>query len=117
MDQSRFPSSLEKEVLQRLLEPLFPSQSHSLIESEEWTVRELDCNGSLEVVTSPESTRMEVVARIPVEGEFTDSDGVKAHVLLHVVDGRIREVEVYKEDSSNVKERSRLKGMTIVESQ
>jgi hypothetical protein len=43
-----------------------------------------------------------VVRRIPVEASFRDLDGVVGHVLLHVLDGYADELEVYKEDSSDV---------------
>ena len=39
---------------------------------------------------------------IPVEGEFKDVDGVPIHVLLHVKDGRLHILEIYKENGSEV---------------
>ncbi len=40
--------------------------------------------------------------RIPVEASYPDADGVVVHVLLHVIDGRLDELEVYREDSGSV---------------
>jgi hypothetical protein len=42
------------------------------------------------------------VRRIPVEAEYEDLDRVTVHVLLHVIDGRLNEIEVYREDSAAV---------------
>ena len=49
----------------------------------------------------------EVTRRIPVEAEAEDSDGVSIHFLLHVVDGVVHELEVYREDSGPVLHRPR----------
>lgn len=39
---------------------------------------------------------------IPVEGEFKDVDGVPIHVLMHVKDGKLHILEIYKENASEV---------------
>jgi hypothetical protein len=65
------------------------------------SVREIDDNGSLEFAPS-DKTPAEVDRRIPVEAELDDSDGVTIHVLLHVVDGFVTELEVYRDDSGRV---------------
>ena len=41
--------------------------------------------------------------RIPVEGEAADEDGTPVHVLLHVVDGYLSELEVYRSDGKPVR--------------
>ncbi|HKI03790.1 MAG TPA: hypothetical protein VKK31_17550 [Thermoanaerobaculia bacterium] len=46
---------------------------------------------------------MSVPRRIPIEKHFKDSDGVMIHILLHVVEGLVSELEVFKGDSSRVK--------------
>lgn len=65
------------------------------------SVCEIDDNGSLEFAPS-DKPPAEVVRRIPVEAELDDSDGVTIHVLLHVVDGLVKEMEVYRDDSGRV---------------
>lgn len=42
--------------------------------------------------------------RIPVEAELPDNDGVSIHVLLHVVNGLLAELEIYKDDLSPIQE-------------
>lgn len=43
-----------------------------------------------------------VTRRVPVEAETVTEDGVGIHVLLHVVDGLLNELEVFREDSQVV---------------
>ena len=42
--------------------------------------------------------RADVVRRIPVEAESFDGEGATVHLLLHVVEGQINELEIYRED-------------------
>jgi hypothetical protein len=65
------------------------------------SVREIDDNGSLEFAPS-DKTPADVARRIPVEAELNDSDDVTIHVLLHVVEGLLKELEVYRDDSGRV---------------
>ncbi len=58
-------------------------------------VIDLDGSLKLESTTGPPA---EVVRRIPVEAEGVDEEGEPVHVLLHVVEGRMVELEVYRED-------------------
>jgi hypothetical protein len=60
--------------------------------------RVIDADGSLELSVA-DVPRADVVERIPVEAEAEDIDGVTFHVLLHVVDGYINELEIYRNDS------------------
>lgn len=61
----------------------------------------LDENGSLRLAASG-GPLAHMVRLIPVEAEFADLDGVIVHVLLHVVNGRLHELEIYREDSGEV---------------
>jgi hypothetical protein len=64
--------------------------------------RRIDAEGSLELQPSHDARPAEVVRRIPVEAETEDVDGVPIHVLLHVVNGYMNELEVYREDSARL---------------
>lgn len=44
------------------------------------------------------ATLADVDNRIPVEGTAVDSDGMLMHFLVHVVDGKLNELEVYRLD-------------------
>lgn len=40
--------------------------------------------------------------RVPIEGSYPAVDGIRIHILLHVIDGFVRVLEVFKEDGSAV---------------
>ena len=52
--------------------------------------------------TPAEAPRAEVLYRVPVEATAPDLDGIPIHVLLHVVDGLLHEVEIFREDSQPI---------------
>lgn len=92
----------EVTLLNRLLERDFPGRDEIAKQVNSARVEQIDSNGSLKFfVSSP--TRVVTKFRIPVEGEFEDIDGTTIHVLLHVVNGIVDELEVYKDDSSAVR--------------
>ena len=47
---------------------------------------------------APLTPKAQVVRRVPVEAEVEDEDGVTVHVLLHVLEGALAELEVFHED-------------------
>jgi Domain of unknown function (DUF6984) len=94
-------SELERQLLAVLLSTDFSGRDALVEQVATASVREIDHNGSLEFASSDE-TPAEVARRIPVEAELDDSDGVRIHVLLHVVDGFLKELEVYRDDSGHV---------------
>jgi hypothetical protein len=94
-------SELERQLLAALLSTEFSGRDAVAEQVAVSSVREIDDNGSLEFAPS-DKTPAEVVRRIPVEAELDDSDGVAVHVLLHVVDGFLKELEVYRDDSGRV---------------
>jgi hypothetical protein len=49
---------------------------------------------------SPRSTGS---PRVPVSGEAVDEDGVPIAVLLHVVDGLVQELEIYRVDGAPIR--------------
>ncbi len=63
--------------------------------------RAIDPGGSLEL-RAANGVTADVVHRVPVEAEYDDEDSVIVHVLLHVVEGRIAELEFYKDDGSAI---------------
>jgi hypothetical protein len=91
----------EKEVIQRLLAPEFPGVQELRAQLQVLKAKEIDDDGGLELVTTEES-RAPVKWRVPTEAECADSDGGRIHILLHVVDGRMCELELYREDAKRV---------------
>ena len=101
-EQSGFRTLREEErmLIHKLLGTRFPGRDELATQLDTCLAKPLDPSGSLELTTSI-LTQASVGRRVPVEGEFEDEDGVVVHVLLHVVGGFLRELEIYKEDLSD----------------
>jgi hypothetical protein len=65
------------------------------------SVSSIDAEGSL-ALSAPGGPPAPVVPRIPVEAELEDEDGTTVHILLHVIDGRLNELEIYRDDSGAI---------------
>jgi len=91
----------EHGVITKLLEQDFPGNESLLEQVNNSLVTVIDENGSLKFEVKIAS-KANVEKRIPVEAELTDVDGMTAHFLLHVVDGKLFELEIYKDDSSRL---------------
>lgn len=99
----RVPTDRERGLLNRLLEANFPGRDEVAGLLQNVQVRRIDDEGSLEI-RSKNPGAAPVIKRIPVEAEAKDQDGVDIHLLLHVIDGRPAELEVFKDDGSDIKE-------------
>lgn len=92
----------ERRIILRLLqESPFTGRDALLDQLEHVVGHPIDVDGSLSLKCSS-VLKAVVKTRIPVEGEAPDIDGVIIHYLLHVVDGKMDELEVYKDDSSKI---------------
>ncbi|HZL28440.1 MAG TPA: hypothetical protein VFC39_18095 [Acidobacteriaceae bacterium] len=89
----------EREVLDKLLEPSFPGRDELLAQVKLARARELDDDGCIEFSRVP-AARSQAQFSIPTEGEYRDVEGITLHVQLHVVDGFVKQLELYKEDGS-----------------
>ncbi len=76
-------------------------------------VRAIDEDKSLEFSVKSD-VKSKVKKRIPVEAEFEDADGVLIHILLHVIDGKANELEIYKEDGSPIIKRPDPSKMKVI---
>jgi hypothetical protein len=97
-------SKYERGVLDVLLNRVdFPGRIEILEQLSNAQVEEIDPDGSLRFLVYSDSQKVAPVkTRIPVEAEFVDMDGVHGHILLHVLNGKIAELEFYKDDSSHL---------------
>jgi uncharacterized protein DUF6984 len=100
-DTYRPLSPVELGIVFTLLSADFPGRDELLEQLSECKVRTLDENGSLEFLLYDKRPAM-VVRRIPVEAEMEDKDGIIIHILLHVVSGFLKELEIYRDDSGLV---------------
>ena len=96
-------TALEQGIIDRLLEKPFPGRDELCAQMKKCLVRTLDEDNSVEFFVATD-VKSQVKRRIPVEAEFQDADGVLVHMLLHVVDGKVNALEIYKEDGSSLLE-------------
>jgi hypothetical protein len=101
-EDGRPPTKQELNVILKLLDTPFPGREELQNQLNFVTVQSIDRDGSLKFFNGG-GARSEVVRRIPVEAETNDIDGVVIHVLLHVADGFLDELEIYREDSAGVR--------------
>lgn len=103
-DESAFRplTDAEQQVLTVLLSADFPGKSALQEQATDALAQPIDSEGSLALAPEAGAPSADVVRRIPVEAELEDLDGTTIHVLLHVVDGFLNELEVYREDSGAV---------------
>jgi hypothetical protein len=106
----------ERAILDNLLSANFPGkqmlqkQAASALVSEECE----DCKTIKLVVDHVIDNAAEVKRRIPIEAEADDVDGKKIHFLLHVVNGFIDELEIFREDSNTIKRFPESKLLTLI---
>jgi len=100
-DVFRPPTESEVQLLTILLDVPFTGNEELRTQATNAKVRSIDTNGSLAIEVDP-SPRAEVKRRIPVEAEVEDDDGTTIHLLVHVEDGLLSELEIYREDSAIV---------------
>ena len=91
----------ERNMLAKLLSTDFERRDAIKHQVDRCLVRAIDVDGSFEFSVQT-NVRAQVKRRIPIEGQFADVDGMQIHVLLHVVDQKIAELEFYKDDSSHI---------------
>lgn len=88
----------ERELLTKLLSREFPGRDALSLQIEGIRVRQIDAEGSLQLVPERGVPSAAVGHRVPVEAELPGESGLTVRVLLHVVDGRLHELEIYRDD-------------------
>lgn len=90
----------EREIVSKIVLPTTVGRDEILRLLDAARVRRVDENGSLEFLFDDGVGYVETDYRIPAEGEFIDSDGTPAHVLLYVTPhGRLTYLEFFREDA------------------
>jgi hypothetical protein len=92
----------ERELVRKLLAPMFPGRDELSQQLETAKVRTIDEDGSLEFSISSSIRADHVKHVVPTEGEYEDSDGITVHVLLHLLGDKAKELEFFREDGSCV---------------
>jgi uncharacterized protein DUF6984 len=96
----------ERLVLDRLLSKGFSGRDELVAQLQSAMVRPIDDEGSLKIRAS--GPQAPVKRRVPVEGcyfdnETADNFGPAINLLVHVIDGMLDELEVYKDDGSEIR--------------
>jgi len=118
-DTYRSPSAIELILLKKLLERDFPGRDNLLRQLDGLSVKTVDEEGSLSIQVDPLAPSAEVKRRVVSEAYYCDEDdgisseGAKVNVLLHVVNGKLTEIEIYKDDGSPIKKRPSAEGLTF----
>ena len=101
--KERSATSEEIALIKRLIEADFPGAvelrqqlTQAQVTYIEDHVPALLCRVPASALTAP------VTKRVPVEAEFPDQDGVIMHLLVHVVDGRLEELNIFREDGGRI---------------
>jgi len=96
----------ERAILHKMLSRPFRGSAVLFTQAEKARVRWVVANGSPALLfnVSPGATRVDVPERTPVDAELraNDVDGTPICVVLHVVDGLLHEIEMYREDGAPV---------------
>jgi hypothetical protein len=93
----------EERLIRRLLAVDFPGRKEITEQLSDCSVKTIDREGSLRFQIRSK-TLAPVEKRVPVEAEAKDDiDGQTIHALLHVVKGKVTEMEIYKGDGSAIR--------------
>ena len=92
--------AFEHALMSRLLSASFPGREALAAQARAARVKWLQSPGAPALLfeVAGDIPTADVRRRIPVEAEGLDADGEAVHFLLHVVDGRMVEVEIYRDD-------------------
>lgn len=103
MDSNFRPLTLaERQLLDALLAPVFPGRDQLLEQVSACRVRPADDDGCLAFSVPAGLIASDVKYRVPTEAEYVDSDGSTVHLLLHVAEGRLFELEMWKENGTRI---------------
>jgi hypothetical protein len=107
-DAYRTPDAAELALLRKLLEKSPQGYDELSRQLDGLLVKTIDKEGSLSLRVSPAAFPADVKDRIVAEGNYSDNEdssdeGPRVHLLLHVVHGRLDELEIYKDDGSPIK--------------
>lgn len=90
----------ERALVDALLADAFPGRDELRAQVAGAHARVIDSDGSFALRATGPSAR--VIHRVPVTGSTRDDEGIGVEVLLHVVEGLMVEVEVYRVDGKIV---------------
>lgn len=108
----RKPNEYEVTLFGRLTEADFPGSDVIKRQLQGCQVEVIDEQGSLRIHALVQE-KASVPFRVPIEAVAKDSDGVGIHFILHVIDGLVDELEIYKDDGSPIRSMPSAKGLDL----
>lgn len=102
MEYPREMTANERAVMDRLLGEPFPGREILMTQARNCKVSTLDDEGSVEFHVLAECRAPILLCRVPVEATVSDVDGVAIHLLLHIQDGVIKMLEIFREDGRSL---------------
>lgn len=90
----------ERQIIDLLLKEEFPGSKQLKYQSEHAKVIE-ECTSCSSIAIAVDTFKYppaQVVVRVPIEATGNDADGSTFHILLHVVNGYLDEMEIFRED-------------------
>lgn len=100
--ETRKLSRRERKILERILSQL-PCGGDALrgqLNSAEVTT--IDEDGSMRFLLHAGDPASGISDRVPATAIYDDKDGVPIYLLLHIVEGKLWELEIYKADGSPI---------------
>jgi hypothetical protein len=95
-------SARERDILERMFSQLPDAGGDLSKQLKDVKVSVIDQDGSVRFLINSSERASCISDRVPVTAIFDDDDGVPIYLLLHIVDGRLSELEVYKADGSQI---------------
>lgn len=93
----------EREIVEKMLSSGFAGSEILRLQLQHAAVKEVLEDGTLEFRIPADLPLASIPVRVPVEAEVLDADGTPILILLHVVDGKLHELEIVKGDDSMIK--------------
>jgi hypothetical protein len=91
----------EMRVIEKLLDHEFPGRDILRLQLSSVTGKQIDENGSLKLCYEGDEL-VEMLRGCPTEGTCADADGGVIAVLLHVKNGRLHLLEIFREDGLEI---------------
>jgi hypothetical protein len=101
VEDFRSPTTIERDLITALTSADFLGRSEVWAQLQSCHVHTIDDEGSLEIRTFCDRQAL-VRYRVCTELYGPDLDGTQISVMLHVLDGFCREIEIYKVDGSPI---------------
>jgi hypothetical protein len=116
MSKWRAFTGREESLLRLLLDQQFPGAEvlRMQVLAAETRARTLDVDGSIALKVPENFPAAAVTQRVPIEAETADHDGDGVHALLHVVQGRAVELELYRNNGEPVEEWPSLSSWQVI---